>query len=110
VRDRVGEGSERIRFSSAILPPYARHFKSLEVLIPIRYLKGVSTATRAAPPPPRHSLPWRPWTPEESQVESCKHQNNANIHYQPFPESVSEEQEIYTHYNGYHRRHVKHDS
>jgi putative transposase len=24
VRDRAGEGSERIRFSSAILPPYAR--------------------------------------------------------------------------------------
>ena len=24
VRDRVGEGSERIRFSSAILPPYLR--------------------------------------------------------------------------------------
>jgi putative transposase len=24
VRDRVGEGSERIRFSSAIVPPYAR--------------------------------------------------------------------------------------
>ena len=36
VRDRVGEGSERIRFSSAILPPYARRTKSLEVLIPIR--------------------------------------------------------------------------
>jgi hypothetical protein len=30
VRDRVGEGSERIRFSSAILPPYARRSKSLE--------------------------------------------------------------------------------
>jgi hypothetical protein len=29
VRDRVGEGSERIRFSSAILPPYARRSKSL---------------------------------------------------------------------------------
>jgi putative transposase len=43
VRDRVGEGSERIRFSSAILPPYARRTKSLEVLIPILYLKGVST-------------------------------------------------------------------
>jgi putative transposase len=43
VRDRVGEGSERIRFSSAILPPYARRSKSLEVLIPILYLKGVST-------------------------------------------------------------------
>lgn len=43
VRDRLGEGSERIRFSSAILPPYARRSKSLEVLIPILYLKGVST-------------------------------------------------------------------
>ena len=43
VRDRIGEGSERIRFSSAILPPYARRAKSLEVLIPILYLKGVST-------------------------------------------------------------------
>jgi transposase-like protein len=43
VRDRVGEGCERIRFSSAILPRYARRSKSLEVLIPILYLKGVST-------------------------------------------------------------------
>jgi putative transposase len=43
VRDRVGEGSERIRFSSAILPPYARRSKSLEVLIPVLYLKGIST-------------------------------------------------------------------
>jgi putative transposase len=43
VRDRVGDGWERIRFSSAILPPYARRSKSLEVLIPILYLKGVST-------------------------------------------------------------------
>jgi putative transposase len=43
VRDRVGEGSERIRFSSAILPSYARRSKSLDVLIPILYLKGIST-------------------------------------------------------------------
>src|SRR3979490_3079849 len=43
VRDRVGEGGEHIRFSSTILPPYARRSKSLEVLIPILYLKGVST-------------------------------------------------------------------
>jgi hypothetical protein len=43
VRDGGGEGSERIRFSSAILPPYARRSKSLEVLIPILYLKGIST-------------------------------------------------------------------
>jgi transposase-like protein len=43
VRDRGGEDCERIRFSSAILPPYARRSKSLEVLIPILYLKGIST-------------------------------------------------------------------
>jgi len=43
VRDRRGEGPDRIRFSSAILPPYARRSKGLEVLIPILYLKGVST-------------------------------------------------------------------
>ena len=43
VRDRAGEGTERIRFSSAILPPYARRSKSLEVLIPVLYLKGIST-------------------------------------------------------------------
>ena len=43
VRDRAAEDSQRIRFSSAILPPYARRSRSLEVLIPILYLKGVST-------------------------------------------------------------------
>ena len=43
VRDRAGEGGGRIRFSSTILPPYARRSKSLEVLIPILYLKGIST-------------------------------------------------------------------
>jgi hypothetical protein len=34
---------ERIRFTPAILPPYALRSKSLEMLIPILYLKGVST-------------------------------------------------------------------
>jgi len=43
VRDRAGAGEERIRFTSAILPPYARRSRSLEVLIPILYLKGIST-------------------------------------------------------------------
>src|ERR671910_2246520 len=43
VRDRVGARQERIRFTSAILPPYARRSKSLEVLIPMLYLKGIST-------------------------------------------------------------------
>ena len=42
-RDRGDEGCERIHFSSAILPPYARRSKSLEVLIPILYLRGIST-------------------------------------------------------------------
>src|SRR5437868_9666457 len=43
VRDRTGAGEGRIRFTSAILPPYARRSKSLAVLIPILYLKGISS-------------------------------------------------------------------
>jgi hypothetical protein len=43
VRDREAVGGERIRFSPTILPPYARRTKSLEVLIPVLYLKGIST-------------------------------------------------------------------
>jgi hypothetical protein len=50
------------------------------------------------------------WTPEESQAESCEHQDNANIHGQPFPESVFEEHEIYADYDGCHGHHVEHDS
>jgi putative transposase len=44
VRDRQpGHDGGRIRYTPTILPPYARRSKSLEVLIPILYLKGVST-------------------------------------------------------------------
>src|SRR4051794_26342443 len=43
IRDRTGAGGSRIRFRSTILPPYARRSKSLAVLIPILYLKGVSS-------------------------------------------------------------------
>ena len=43
VRDRLGRAGDGIRFSSAIVPPYARRSKSLEVLIPLLYLKGIST-------------------------------------------------------------------
>jgi hypothetical protein len=39
------------------------------------------------------------WTPEESQVESCEQQDNADINYQTFPESISEEHQIYTDYD-----------
>ena len=43
VRDREAIGGQRIRSSPSILPPYARRTKSLEALIPILYLKGIST-------------------------------------------------------------------
>lgn len=45
VRDRGAAAGdvERLRFTPTILPPYARRSKSLEVLIPILYLKGIST-------------------------------------------------------------------
>jgi hypothetical protein len=49
-------------------------------------------------------------TPEESEVESCEHQDNADIHRQPFPEMVSEERDIYTDYDGCHRHSVEHSS
>jgi hypothetical protein len=50
------------------------------------------------------------WMPEESEEESCEHQDNTNIHCQPFPESTFEEHEICTDYDGYHHHHVKRDS
>ena len=43
IRDRSSEPSERITFSSVILPPYLRKTRSMEQLIPWLYLKGVST-------------------------------------------------------------------
>src|SRR5881398_2275456 len=43
IRDRTGGGEGRIRFTSAILPPYARRSKSLAALIPILYLRGISS-------------------------------------------------------------------
>ena len=43
VRDREAAEGERIWYSPTIVPPYARRSKSLEVPIPILYLKGIST-------------------------------------------------------------------
>ena len=44
VRDRGGSGEAgKIRFTSAILPPYLRRAKSIEELLPWLYLKGIST-------------------------------------------------------------------
>jgi hypothetical protein len=45
--------------------------------------------------------------PQESQVEGNKHQDNADVRYQPFPESIPEEQHICTDDNSYHRQNVK---
>src|ERR1700733_1955357 len=44
IRDRgaIGDG-ERIRFISAILPLWARRTKSLDALLPMLYLRGIST-------------------------------------------------------------------
>ena len=44
VRDRgdVG-GEEKIRFTSSILPKWARRTKSLDALLPVLYLRGIST-------------------------------------------------------------------
>ena len=44
IRDRGAAGdSERIRFSSAILPLWARRTRSLDALLPVLYLRGIST-------------------------------------------------------------------
>ena len=44
IRDRgTAERGERIRFTSAILPRWARRTRSLDALLPTRYLRGIST-------------------------------------------------------------------
>ena len=44
VRDRAEVPSEeKIRFTSAILPRWARRSRSLDALLPILYLRGIST-------------------------------------------------------------------
>ena len=44
VRDRGATGeADRVRFSSSILPKWARRTRSLDALLPVLYLRGVST-------------------------------------------------------------------
>jgi putative transposase len=43
LRDRGGDGEERITFSSSILPRWARRTRSLDALLPVLYLRGIST-------------------------------------------------------------------
>ena len=43
LRDRgAGENGDRVRFTSALLPRWSRRTRSLDVLLPILYLRGVS--------------------------------------------------------------------
>jgi hypothetical protein len=43
------------------------------------------------------------WVLKESQIEGCKHQKDSDVHHQPFPEMVPEDQDIYSDDDGYHR-------
>ncbi len=45
VRDRAAAADDaaRIRFTPTILPPYLRRSRSIETLLPVLYLKGIST-------------------------------------------------------------------
>ena len=71
------------------------------------YLRAMDTADRSEPElaqlkkgrlPSAALVRWRLTTLwklrilEESQIEGCKHQDNADVHYQPFPESIPKEE------------------
>jgi hypothetical protein len=44
IRDRgAASDGDRVRFSSSILPKWARRTRSLDALLPILYLRGIST-------------------------------------------------------------------
>jgi putative transposase len=43
LRDRAAAAEDRVTFTSAILPQWARRTKSLDALLPVLYLRGIST-------------------------------------------------------------------
>lgn len=43
VDDRVLDRTEEMRFKSTLIPPYLRRTKNIEELVPLLYLKGIST-------------------------------------------------------------------
>jgi putative transposase len=49
VRDRAPDGpaEKKIRFTSAVLPKWARRSRSLDALLPVLYLRGISMGVRA---------------------------------------------------------------
>ncbi len=42
-------------------------------------------------------------------MERCEHKDDPDVHYQPLPEPVPEEQDVHADDDGYQREHVKHD-
>ena len=42
-REAAADSPDRLRFTPSILPPHVRRSKSIETLLPILYLKGIST-------------------------------------------------------------------
>jgi len=49
------------------------------------------------------------WPLQEPQTERREYQNNSDVHYQPLPQMVPEEQDVHADHDGYQREHVKHD-
>lgn len=45
---------------------------------------------------------------QESQVERGEHQDDSNVHQQPLPEPMPEEQDVDGDYGSYQREHIKH--
>jgi hypothetical protein len=58
----------------------------------------------------RHPMGGASWTFEEPEVEGGEYQDDADIHHQPFPEPVFEEQEIHRDDNGRQQHWIKYDS
>src|SRR6516165_12178171 len=51
----------------------------------------------------------RSWTLQKPQIERREHQDNSDVHHQPLPEPVPEEQDVHADHDGYQRERVKHD-
>jgi hypothetical protein len=49
------------------------------------------------------SPPASSWTLQEPQIERREHQDNSDVHHQPLPEPVPEEQDVHADHDGHHR-------
>jgi DDE superfamily endonuclease len=80
VRDRTADGRERIRFSSAILPPYARRSKSLEVL-PNRIFGTHRTSSADDRDPPLQPAHQQRSHERDREIDQCGEQ--VHLHQPP---------------------------